>query len=125
MAAAFRACRPHLVGIVVFSGLLNLLFLAPSIYMMQIYDRVVPTGGLLTLLFITLAVAFALATLALLDGVRARLLVRAGLLLDWVLAGPLLDKLMAHSAPGAPVPGMPEFDILRQTLSGPAARPSG
>ncbi|MDO8297952.1 MAG: type I secretion system permease/ATPase [Caulobacter sp.] len=121
MAAAFRACRPHLVGIVVFSGLLNLLFLAPSIYMMQVYDRVVPTGGLLTLLFITLAVAFALATLALLDGVRARLLVRAGLRLDRVLAGPLLDKLMAHAAPGAPIQGMREFDILRQTLSGPAA----
>ena len=64
MAAAFRACRPHFIGIAVFSGLLNLLFLTPSIYMLQVYDRVVPTGGLMTLAFITLVVAFALATLA-------------------------------------------------------------
>jgi lycopene cyclase domain-containing protein len=62
MAAAFRACRPHFIGIAVFSGLLNLLFLTPSIYMLQVYDRVVPTGGLVTLGFITLVVAFALGS---------------------------------------------------------------
>lgn len=109
LAAALRTCRPHFVGIFVFSGLLNLLFLTPSIYMLQVYDRVVPTGGLLTLAFITLAVAFALITLAALDALRARLLVRASLRLYWQLAGPLLDKLMARAAPGAPIQGMREF----------------
>lgn len=121
LAAAFKACRPHFVGIAIFSGLLNLLFLTPSIYMLQVYDRVVPTGGLMTLAFITLAVAFALMTLAALDALRARLLVRASLRLDRQLAGPLLEKLMARSAPGAPVLGMREFDVLRQAISGQAA----
>ena len=121
MAAAFRACRPHFIGIAVFSGLLNLLFLTPSIYMLQVYDRVVPTGGLVTLGFITLVVAFALATLAALDALRARLLVRASLRLDKQLAGPLLERLMERSAPGAPILGMREFDVLRQAISGPAA----
>jgi ATP-binding cassette subfamily C protein len=121
LGAAFRACRPHFIGIAVFSGLLNLLFLTPSIYMLQVYDRVVPTGGLMTLFFITLVVAFALITLALLDALRARLLVRASLRLDKMLAGPLLEKLMARAAPGAPIQGMREFDILRQAISGPAA----
>ena len=121
LSAAFRACRPHFVGIVVFSGLLNLLFLTPTIYMLQVYDREVPTGGLMTLAFITLAVAFALATLAALDAIRARLLVRAGLRLDRQLAGPLLERLMARTAPGAPVLGMREFDVLRQAISGQAA----
>ena len=121
MAEAFRACRPHFIGIAVFSGLLNLLFLTPSIYMLQVYDRVVPTGGLMTLGFITLVVAFALATLAALDALRSRLLVRASLRLDKILAGPLLEKLMARTAPGAPILGMREFDILRQAISGPAA----
>lgn len=121
MADAFRACRPHFIGIAVFSGLLNVLFLTPSIYMLQVYDRVVPTGGLVTLGFITLAVAFALGTLAALDALRARLLVRASLRLDKILAGPLLEKLMARTAPGAPILGMREFDILRQAISGPAA----
>jgi ATP-binding cassette subfamily C protein len=121
LASAFKACRPHFVGIAIFSGLLNLLFLTPSIYMLQVYDRVVPTGGLMTLAFITLAVAFALMTLAALDALRARLLVRASLRLDRQLAGPLLEKLMARSAPGAPVLGMREFDVLRQAISGQAA----
>ncbi len=121
LAAAFRACRPHFIGIFVFSGLLNLLFLTPSIYMLQVYDRVVPTGGIMTLVFITLAVAFALITLAALDAIRARLLVRASLRLDKELAGPLLEKLMARNAPGAPLLGMREFDILRQAISGQAA----
>ena len=121
MAAAFRACRPHFIGIAVFSGLLNVLYLTPSIYMLQVYDRVVPTGGITTLLFITLAVAFALITLAALDAIRARLLVRASLRLDKELAGPLLERLMARTAPGAPILGMREFDILRQAISGQAA----
>ncbi|MFA7264256.1 MAG: type I secretion system permease/ATPase [Caulobacter sp.] len=121
LVEAFQACRPHFVGIAIFSGLLNVLFLTPSIYMLQVYDRVVPTGGLMTLAFITLAVAFALMTLAALDALRARLLVRASLRLDRQLAGPLLEKLMARSAPGAPVLGMREFDVLRQAISGQAA----
>ena len=121
IAAALRTCRPHFIGVLVFSGLLNLLFLTPSIYMLQVYDRVVPTGGLLTLAYITLAVAFALIALAALDALRARLLVRAGLRLDRALSGPLLERLMARATPGAPIQGMREFDVLRQALSGPAA----
>lgn len=121
LAGAFRACRPHFIGIAVFSGLLNILFLAPSIYMMQVYNRVMPTSGLVTLFFLTIVVAFSLITLALLDAVRARLLVRASLRLDRLIAGPLLEKLMARTAPGAPIQGMREFDVLRQAMTGQVA----
>lgn len=121
LAGAFRACRPHFIGIALFSALLNILFLAPSIYMLQVYDRVVPTSGLLTLFFITLVVAGALITLSLLDAIRARLLVRVSLRLDRMVAGPLLEKLMARTGQGGPVQGMREFDMLRQAISGPAA----
>lgn len=121
IAGALRACKPHFIGIVLFSLLLNVLFLTPSIYMLQVYDRVVPTSGLLTLFFITLAVAGALITLSLLDAIRSRLLVRVSLRLDRLLAGPLLEKLMTRTAPGAPVQGMREFDTVRQAISGPAA----
>ena len=121
LAGAFRACRPHIIGVFLFSALVNVLFLAPSIYMLQVYDRVVPTSGLLTLLYITIVVALALITLALLDAVRTRLLVRVSLRLDRLVSGPLLEKLMARTAPGAPVQGMREFDTLRTAISGPAA----
>jgi ABC-type protease/lipase transport system fused ATPase/permease subunit len=57
LADALRLCRPHFVAAAVFSLLINILYLAPTIYMLQVYDRVVPTGGKTTLLFVTLALA--------------------------------------------------------------------
>ena len=45
MVAAFRTCRDHFVWAAVFSALLNLLYLAPTLYMLQVYDRVVPARG--------------------------------------------------------------------------------
>jgi PrtD family type I secretion system ABC transporter len=121
LVAALRACRPHLLAAAVFSALINILLLAPTIYMMQVYDRVVPTEGRLTLLYLTLVVAFALATQAALESVRSRLLTLAGLRLDRLLAGGILQKLMSAMAPGASAQGMREFDIVRQALSGPVA----
>ena len=121
LAAALRACRPHLMAAAVFSAFINLLLLAPTIYMMQVYDRVVPTEGRLTLLYLTLVVAFALGTQTALESVRSRLLTLAGLRLDRLLAGGILQKLMSAMAPGSSAQGMREFDIVRQALSGPVA----
>jgi PrtD family type I secretion system ABC transporter len=121
LVAALRACRPHLVAAAVFSAFINLLLLAPTIYMMQVYDRVVPTEGRLTLLYLTLVVTFALATQTALETVRARLLTLASLRLDRLLAGGILQKLMSAMAPGASAQGMREFDVVRQALSGPVA----
>jgi ATP-binding cassette subfamily C protein len=121
LVAALRACRPHLMAAAVFSALINILLLAPTIYMMQVYDRVVPTEGRLTLLYLTLVVAFALATQTALESVRSRLLTLAGLRLDRLLAGGILQKLMSAMAPGASAQGMREFDVVRQALSGPVA----
>ncbi|WP_165185443.1 type I secretion system permease/ATPase [Caulobacter soli] len=121
LVAALRACRPHLLAAAVFSAFINLLLLAPTIYMMQVYDRVVPTEGRLTLLYLTLVVAFALGTQTALESVRSRLLTLAGLRLDRLLAGGILQKLMSAMTPGSSAQGMREFDIVRQALSGPVA----
>ena len=45
VADAVRACRAHYIAAAAFSLFINLLFLAPAIYMLQVYDRVVATGG--------------------------------------------------------------------------------
>ncbi len=121
LAAALRACRPHLMAAAVFSAMINILLLAPTIYMMQVYDRVVPTEGRLTLLYLTLVVAFALGTQTALETVRSRLLALAGLRLDRLLAGSILQRLMSAMVPGASAQGMREFDIVRGALSGPLA----
>jgi len=121
---AVGACRSHFALAAGLSALVNVLYLAPTIYMMQVYDRVVPTGGIQTLFWITVIVGLAIATLTALDGVRTRVLMRAGLRLNRLLSAQILDRLMARTraAPGAPstAQAMQEFDGLRQALGGPA-----
>lgn len=124
LARAFAACRRHFAYALGFSALTNILYLAPTLYMMQVYDRVVATNGLTTLAFITMAVTAALATLTLLDKIRARLLVRAGIRLDKLLAGELLSRLLARPPGHASArvgQAMREFDQFRQAMTGPAA----
>ncbi|PVM89650.1 type I secretion system permease/ATPase [Caulobacter radicis] len=119
VAEVLKACRSHFVATAVFSALLNLLYLTPTLFMLQVYDRVVPTGGLLTLFYLTIAVILALATLAGLDMIRARLMTLAGLRLDRLLAPVILRRLIVTRAGSAQ--GMRDFDLLRQALSGPTA----
>lgn len=123
LAAALRSCRRHFVAVAIFSALLNLLFLVPMLYMLQVYDRVVPTRGEVTLLFLTLVLLFGLITLALLDFVRSRLLVRASIRLDRQLSGVLLDTTLSRrdkTFDAVARQAMREFDTLRQALTGPA-----
>jgi len=103
-----------------FSALINLLYLTPTLYMMQIYDRVVPTGGLATLFWLTVLVAIAIGTLTSLDEIRARLMIRASLALDHQLSGRVLGQLLKEERPDSSASLMREFDTLRQTLTGPA-----
>lgn len=120
---AVRACRTHFALAAVFSALVNILYLAPTIYMMQVYDRVVPTGGVLTLFWITVIVAIAIACLSALDMVRNRLMLRASLRLNRQLAAPILDRLLARAkgnADPAAAQAMRDFDTLRQTIASPS-----
>ncbi|HET9161200.1 MAG TPA: type I secretion system permease/ATPase [Caulobacteraceae bacterium] len=116
---ALRACKRHFVAAAGFSALLNLLYLAPTLYMLQVYDRVVPTQGKLTLVFLTIAVLGALGALSLLDMVRGRLLVRASIRLDRRLAGAVLDATLGRrGAQGLSKQAVRELDAFRQTLTG-------
>ena len=107
-----------------FAAAINVLYLAPSLYMMQVYDRVLTTGGLVTLGFVSLVLAFALATLFFLDAMRTRLMARMSLRVDRVLSPHLLSAALAQSAKGGDprrAQALREFDNLRQSLVGPAA----
>jgi PrtD family type I secretion system ABC transporter len=119
--AAFRKCRPYFTGAALFSAMVNILYLAPTLYMMQVYDRVVPTSGVLTLFWLTVIILLAVGTLTWLDNIRGRLMMRAALKLDLELSGPILDRLMARQARGtdsaSTAQAMREFDSFRQTLT--------
>ena len=121
LRAALRACKRHFLFAGLFSGLINILYLVPSIFMLQVYDRVVPTRGVLTLVFITLVILGALATLSVLDQMRNAILLRAAIRLDDEI-GPRLVRMTVSTpaAGGHPQQVMRDFDTLRQFLASPA-----
>ncbi|HSI60442.1 MAG TPA: type I secretion system permease/ATPase [Ideonella sp.] len=115
--------RRQLAWALLFSLAINLALLAPSLFMLQVYDRVLVTRSLETL---TMLVAFALITLvafAALDQVRSRLLTVLGMVLEQRLGPVVLPEMMlrqARPAPdAAPVDGMRDLGTLRMFLSGP------
>jgi PrtD family type I secretion system ABC transporter len=119
LRTALKACRRHFVSVAVFSALLNLLYLAPTLYMLQVYDRVVPTRGVLTLIFLTLIFLFATAVLTGLDAVRTRLLVRASSRLDRRVSPEITSAVISRAGSSLRVnQAMREFDNLRQTITG-------
>ena len=118
--SAIDASRKHFYAAAIFSALMNVLYLAPTIYMMQVYDRVVPTGGTTTLAWLTLFLGIALGTMALLENVRSRILAMASLKLNDELANRILSRLVSSDKTQGSGQSMREFDTLRQTITGPA-----
>lgn len=120
---ALAGCRGHFTAALMFSALVNILYLAPTLYMMQVYDRVVPTGGVVTLLALTLVLAAAIGTIAMLEAVRSRLMVKASLQLDDRLARAILARLIAKGQGGRGDPSsaqaMREFDTVRLVITAP------
>ena len=96
MAKALAQCRPHFVNAAIFSFFINMLQLTPTLYMLQVYGRVVPTGGVMTLVYLTLILVVSLGTMSFLDSLRGRLLMRSGLRIDKILAGMVLNHLYAR-----------------------------
>src|SRR3954464_1489338 len=78
---ALRACRKQFILVGVFSGVVNLLQLTTSIYMMQVFDRVLASRILDTLYFLSLIAIVATLVLALLEAVRGQVMQR---LATWV-----------------------------------------
>lgn len=122
LRAAMRASKRHFVFAGLFSGLINILYLVPSIFMLQVYDRVVPTRGGATLLVLTLILAVSLVVFALLDAVRMRLLLRASIRLEKMAASNILHRILGTggATPLQRAQAMRDFDTLRGTLTGPA-----
>ena len=118
LANALLACRQHFIAAATFSFFINLLYLAPPLYMLQVYDRVVATGSKMTLLFVTIALAIALLTLSALDSIRMRLLVRASLRLDEIVAPIVLRRIVSKDSANA-VRAMRDFDSVRQVVGTP------
>ncbi|HKR91671.1 type I secretion system permease/ATPase [Novosphingobium sp.] len=121
LSQAIAECRRHIRFAAGFSALVNLLYIVPTLYMLQVYERVVPTGGLQTLAFLTLVLLFGLSTLSLLDRIRSRLLVRGSVRLDCLLSPAVLEAAIARPRSAEARQALRDFDTVRNALSGPAA----
>ena len=69
----------------IFSLIANVLMLTPTLYMLQVYGRVMKSGSELTLLMVTLFLVFFFGIMAFAEWIRSRLLVRVGVRLDEAL----------------------------------------
>jgi PrtD family type I secretion system ABC transporter len=100
LAAARRALWRPLAWVAAFSLALNLLVLVLPIYMMQVFDRVLSTQSLDTLIYLTGIALFALLAVAAFDLVRSRMLLSMAEWLEARLAPHLFDRLIAGALTG-------------------------
>ena len=117
-----RASARRLAGVAVFSGVVNLLMLSGSLYMLQVYDRVLPSRNVATLLGLSAIVLFAYVLQGFFEAARARMLARVAALFDVGLQEPIHLAIATLPLRGAKpmVAQQPlrDLDQIRTFLSG-------
>ncbi len=121
---ALYTCRSSFIAVAAFSMFINLLMLVPAFYMLQVYDRVVTSGSIPTLVMLTLVMLLLMATMGALEWVRSRILVRVSSRIDVLLGRRLYDVSFRQAlySGGAQESAQPLQDLngLRQFLTGNA-----
>ena len=123
MKSFLKQLRPYLLYGAFFSMFINVLQLTFSVYMLQIYDRVLSSYSMPTLYAITVAAVAALIVSAVLEFIRSRLLVRCGVALDQALSRDVLDEVLKRSALSTPPQeqaSLRDVNILRNFFGGNA-----
>src|SRR5262245_42372994 len=95
VAAAFRECRRALAGVALLSGIANLLMLAGPLYMLQVYDRVLTSRSVPTLVALSMLLVGVYVFQGMFDSIRSRLVVRTAALLDARLARAVHDSVIS------------------------------
>jgi ATP-binding cassette, subfamily C, bacterial PrsD len=119
---AMAATRSSWIHVAVFSSIVNILMLTGSIYMLQVYDRVLSSRAVPTLIGLSIIAVIAFALQGIMDASRQKLLGRIGALVDERLA-PLAAKAMILTPlrggkPSDAVQPMRDLDSLRGFLGG-------
>jgi ATP-binding cassette subfamily C protein PrsD len=94
LSTALSACRGAFVGTALISGMSNILMLTGAMFMLEVYDRVVPSRSMPTLIGLVILAAGLYLALGILDAIRARVLSRIGGALDETLSGRIYDTLV-------------------------------
>jgi len=119
---AFKPMRPQLWRAFIFTVVAGLLVLAPSVYMLEVYARVVDTRNHLTLWMLTLAVVVAYVVMELLEWVRGEMLHEVGHEADRQVSPRLFDLIFdanLRRQPGGTLQVMSDWRTVREFLHSP------
>jgi PrtD family type I secretion system ABC transporter len=123
LAAALAGCRGALIGVAAFSCIGNVLMLTGSLYMMEVYDRVLPSRSIPTLIGLSVLALLLFGFQGVFDAMRARLLVRIAAVLDGEVAERVFSAMLRMKRQsGARSDGMlavRDLDAARGFISGP------
>jgi ATP-binding cassette, subfamily C, type I secretion system permease/ATPase len=95
---ALASCRGAFVGTALISGMSNVLMLTGALFMLEVYDRVLPSRSVPTLIGLIVLAVGLYAALGLLDLIRGRILTRIGISLDETLSGRVYQTIVRLSA---------------------------
>lgn len=91
--SALSGNKRTLIGVGIFSGAINILALTGAIYMLQVYDRVIPSRSIPTLIGLTVILVLLFAANGILDVLRSRIMSRIGIRIDEELRGPTFSAI--------------------------------
>jgi PrtD family type I secretion system ABC transporter len=120
MKALWDELRPVLLYIAAFSFFINLLFLVPAMFTLQVFDRVISTHSQETLLVLLVGTCVALFILLLLDYVRNRMQNVLGNIVDERLSPPVVNAIVAKTARsplGSRMEGIRDVAALRNVFA--------
>lgn len=123
ISAVLKPARTAIFMIVIFSFFVNLLMLTGPLFMLQIYDRVLTSGSIPTLVALGILVVMLYALYGFLEYIRGRILMRVGKMLEEDLQNSVFHAITFHALAGTPkIRTQPARDLstVRQFLSGPA-----
>ncbi len=124
LRGALGKLRGLLTSVGLFSLFVNLLMLTGPLFMLQVYERVLSSRSLPTLLALFLLTAGLFLVMGILDHIRARVLARAGArfqtTLDTRVYRAVLDRARTPQARSAPATGLRDLESIQRMLSSPA-----
>ena len=98
LGEALRSCRNAFIGVGIMSCMINILYLTGSVFMLEVYDRVIPSRSVPTLVGLVILCGGLYVAQGILDMLRGRILGRIGTSLDEALERPRVRNHRAAAA---------------------------
>lgn len=123
LSLAIDPLRPVILRASIYSMIISTMALAPTVYMLEVYDRVVNSRSGMTLAMLTLMIVGAYAVMEILEKVRGALLRAAGVALDEKLSKRVYDAMFQgflKRQVGGSMQVLNDLRLIREFLANPA-----